>query len=837
MSEIKEIEVDTTSNQKYVVWIDQNNDGPENKRYLQICSEVLKNFSFTLVTSVKEGYECLSKFKFKLVYVILSGRLAEEFLDIYEENLQKLHIITLNIIFCFNGKFHETKKYANDPFYNPGGVVTEFEKVIEFLKKDEKYKIYKINPQKNIYNKDIIHDVFMFVENKIENIAFPIILKKFSSYFINEEDLEKFKRFLLLNYYEFFRAEVGFLNPRIKIPYYFFSKIFVRLYTKQSNFYKDLANSLLNNNYSDFKVFIFTLYNGLDRKVLNDVHNVPLYRGQRISIDEYKKIVNSNSLVLTRNFLSFSKDKHVAELFLNHSNNQSNIKNVLFIVNPLDESKDTRVTNIDTEKLSYYPNEKEVLFLPFSGFEIYHCEETENYAIIYLNYLNKYEKKIKDYIDARSKDKVENFLKSLIKESKSSIYKNIITPESIQLIKDYGNKKTVLWIDQYSRCKLYNDYILKYSLKLNNFYFEKATTIREAFSILSNYEFKLIYIIINDKLSEEFFSQYEENIKKLGVVTANIIFCEDKSKLNNYFINDSFLNPGGVTDDFSKVVDYLNKDECGFENILNMNNTIDKSFTGNNYGNIFRQANKNQIVDPKKMIDKIILNLPNQEAISYFKNFIYKYGNKELSKVVNPSLEKKINLPVYIYPKFYMRMYGLETDFYRDLNKYLSNQENNFGIYNSFINILYYGLSKGYLISNNEFPFYRGGVISKKELQILLENASKKTYFYVSKNFLSFSRNRNEAINFLKNIIQNQNNNDVYPTLFIIENYEKIENNNNLSHLMSNVEMRHYSGFATEEEVLFLPLSAFRVTNIEKTSAYNKEARIIKLNYVGMLLK
>ena len=493
MSEIKEIEVDTTSNQKNVVWIDQNNDGPENKRYLQICSEVLKNFSFTLVTSVKEGYKCLSKFKFKLVYVILSGRLAEEFLDIYEENLQKLDIITLNIIFCFNGKFHETKKYANDPFYNPGGVVTEFEKVIEFLKKDEKYNIYKINPQKNIYNKDIIHDVFMFVENKIENISFPIILKKFSSYFIKEEDLEKFKRFLILNYYkEFCRKEViDFLNPRIKIPYYFFSKIFVRLYCMESNFYKDLANLLLNNNYSDFKVFIFTLYNGLNRKVLNDVHNVPLYRCQRISIDEYKKIVNSNSLVLTRKILSFSKDRHIAECFLNCSNNQSNIKNVLFIVNPLDESKDTRVTNIDTENLSYFSDEKEVLFLPFSGFEISRCEEAEKYAVIYLNYLNKYEKKIKDYIDARSKDKVENFLKSLIKESKSSIYKNIITPELIQLITDYGNKKTVLWIDQYSRCKLYNDYILKYSLKLNNFYFDKATTIREAFSILSNYDSNL----------------------------------------------------------------------------------------------------------------------------------------------------------------------------------------------------------------------------------------------------------------------------------------------------------------------------------------------------------
>ena len=222
MSEIKEIEVDTTSIKKNVVWIDQNNNGPENKRYLQIYSEVLENYSFTLVTSVKEGYEVLSKFGFQLIYVILSGRLVEEFLDIYEENLQKLNIITLNIIFCYNKKFHESKKYANDPFYNPGGVVTEFEKVIEFLKKDEKYKIYKIdNKNQNSENKAnfALKDVFMFVENKIENIAFPIILKKFSSYFINEEDLEKFKRFLIINYYKKLNHSelIDLLNPKLKI--------------------------------------------------------------------------------------------------------------------------------------------------------------------------------------------------------------------------------------------------------------------------------------------------------------------------------------------------------------------------------------------------------------------------------------------------------------------------------------------------------------------------------------------------------------------------------------------------------------------------------------------
>ena len=75
------------------------NDKMENKTYLQEFSKELNDFSFTLVTSVKEGYICLNKFKFELIYIILSDRLAEEFLVLYEDKLQKLCIVTLNIIF------------------------------------------------------------------------------------------------------------------------------------------------------------------------------------------------------------------------------------------------------------------------------------------------------------------------------------------------------------------------------------------------------------------------------------------------------------------------------------------------------------------------------------------------------------------------------------------------------------------------------------------------------------------------------------------------------------------------------------------------------------------
>jgi len=135
-------------------------------------------------------------------------------------------------------------------------------------------------------------------------------------------------------------------------------------------------------------------------------------------------------------------------------------------------------------------------------------------------------------------------------------------------------KKNVLWIDQYSRCKVYDNYLTKYSEQLKDFYFERATTINEAYSILANYEFKMVYIIINDKLSKKFFSEYIDEIKKLGVETANIIFWDEEPKTNNIFFNDPFLNPGKIVTDFSKVVNYLNIDECEFNNILKINPSI-----------------------------------------------------------------------------------------------------------------------------------------------------------------------------------------------------------------------------------------------------------------------
>lgn len=178
-----------------------------------------------------------------------------------------------------------------------------------------------------------------------------------------------------------------------------------------------------------------------------------------------------------------------------------------------------------------------------------------------------------------------------------------------------------------------------------------------------------------------------------------------------------------------------------------------------------------------------------------------------------------------------MRLYGLETDFYYDINKYLSNHENDFGLYDTYITILYYGLSQNVLISNDEFPFYRGGVISRKEYKFLDDNQGKKIYLSC-KNFLSFSRNENEANKFLtKNLICD---NSLFPAKYVINIFEKSDD---IGNLMSNIEMRHYSGFASEEEVLFLPLSVFKLIKTSEEEFQGKKIKKISLNYVGMLFK
>ena len=99
--------------------------------------------------------------------------------------------------------------------------------------------------------------------------------------------------------------------------------------------------------------------------------------------------------MFSKSFLSFSKDKNISEEFLNNNDNENkSLTKVLYILEKDDKIDFSLSTHTIIEKISFMPEEKEVLFFPFSSFEIKGLtEKTINNEIIYeikLLYLTKY---------------------------------------------------------------------------------------------------------------------------------------------------------------------------------------------------------------------------------------------------------------------------------------------------------------------------------------------------------------------------------------------------------------------------------------------------------------
>ena len=87
-----------------IIWIDQFIDNEENNYTFQEFKYNLPKFTIYKAASVKKAFEIISEkyneFKFKLFYVIVSGRLSEEFFNEYLKKSLEMHILASTIIYC-----------------------------------------------------------------------------------------------------------------------------------------------------------------------------------------------------------------------------------------------------------------------------------------------------------------------------------------------------------------------------------------------------------------------------------------------------------------------------------------------------------------------------------------------------------------------------------------------------------------------------------------------------------------------------------------------------------------------------------------------------------------
>ena len=508
-------------NSCYIIWIDPCVNNSENTLYfielkLNLNSKV-KRFSH-----VESAIEFLKTIRFVETKVILSGKLYLKFIKYYERNLTELYTIPKIIIFTsqkerFINNIKMNQHILIDQNFNFGGIQTDFQMIKNFmsqkpntaslqLKLNELKKIEKNEFQENQFTEIQSEQMtFDYIDSK-EKLFLPIFYKT-----LIEMPKDSFQYYTLTLYEEFSKENtnikklleqiIDLKNPPIEI----LCKYYIRAYTMQSNLFGAINKELRYNKIRKNLPFIKLLYEGLKLKSISLASNQVLYRGNSISNKEISKIKNylankkeglPGAIVFSKSFLSFSKEKKIAVDFF--GDKMKDMSRILFILNKDKNIDYSLATHADIEKISYYQYEREVLFFPFSSFEIKNVKKVKNKKYdfeIELLYLGK-------YINEFKKDK--NLFEKAIKLPESKFKDAIKNLGLIQKEK----------IETVNTQNLFNNYT-EYKKEIN----KKETLIKEDNNIQNESR------INSEEISSNKININEININKIN--SKDNIFNED----------------------------------------------------------------------------------------------------------------------------------------------------------------------------------------------------------------------------------------------------------------------------------------------------------------------
>ena len=435
----------------------------ENKNQINKFIEELESSKFyniNFYNLIEESINKIKTIRFEETIIIISGNLYIKFIELFQKNIKDIYIIPKIIIYTDNkedfiNKNIQYKKIINHPFYNSGGIKTDFEEINKFI-------LNPICKKKILLNKDDDKQlVFEYINSK-EKLLLPMFYKTLMEITPNDK-IEKFTESLCKKYYNK-SEELDILLNTLKsvsnIPIELLSKYYTRIYTdNDSRFYSDLNKGLRENKVNEYISYIKVLYEGIRLQALPLSSDKILYRGTLLSnqeIGNIKQYLNKKieglpgAIIFSKAFLSFSKSKDIALYFLNMDENKNKeLSKVLFTLEK-DENIDYSLsTHSDIEKLSYF-EEKEVLFFPFSSFEIKDIQEindkNEKIYEIKLLYLGKYIKEFKkdktfiekSHIIPNTEFKKEIIKAGLIKPENFNIKNN--TKDLIKKYDEYKEK-------------------------------------------------------------------------------------------------------------------------------------------------------------------------------------------------------------------------------------------------------------------------------------------------------------------------------------------------------------------------------------------------------------
>ena len=351
------------------------------------------------------------------------------------------------------------------------------------------------------------------------------------------------------------------------------------------------------------------------------------------------------------------------------------------------------------------------------------------------------------------------------------------------------------------------------------FYFFKD--LKSAIDEMTKIKFEDIFIIIKENLYQEYLSKLNDIKSQITCFPISIIYLtNNKIDLNS----ENYNGFGGIIKSRAGAIKFIR------DFIASVNRKIKlspKHVVNVNYNNTLTfekiKNNDDLIIPSLYILNKKIKGKENviedKDIYKFNQILVNNHFYQGISHLIVPLNDIK-KLPLEIVTKFWIRYYTSQSSFYSYMNSQLmKNKPENYEI---FIRAMYQGVEKKYLKSEFSIQLYRCQLISKSELGELEKN---KVLIY-SRSFLSFSKDKNVSIKFLKKA-----KNDLIPIMFILNTMGVNED------FSSNADIEPYSIYK-EKEVLFFPFSSFLVEKEIKTEIINNiETKIIYLNYLGKYRK
>ena len=339
----------------------------------------------------------------------------------------------------------------------------------------------------------------------------------------------------------------------------------------------------------------------------------------------------------------------------------------------------------------------------------------------------------------------------------------------------------------------------------NNFEIKefKEKEIENSFELMKKIQFVETFIILSEKIKNEFIKKFKSNIKDFMIIPKIFTISQNKTNLNKKFENYGEGNILHIKDYILELMkkrgeDYKNKQNKYKQNKIEQNERY--SFEYNEIGKL------NDLLD----------NISDDEIRKYnewlFEEFYDIYSpnfTEQLYQIIDIS-----DIPLELLSKYYLRFYINGFDFLDDIKKDLSTKGPLNSKFYKYIKILYLASKLNVFEQPLKSILYHAAQIEDYEIEKIksITKFGNKPIVY-AKRFLSFSES--------ERIVNDHKRNNKYNTKIVLE-----FNNKFIDQIITCANITKISHLK-EEEVLFFPFSAFQITlfkvvNINEYEIYLK---------------